>query len=57
MERWKIAIEKGDLISRISALVQKRNAAIFFGNAHPLNGGKAPAADIPISMDLGRDFR
>ena len=52
-EKWRINVEKNTLLACMSAAVQKRNAAMFFGVASPLNGGITPAAHVPTNMEAG----
>jgi hypothetical protein len=54
--RAEIAIEKAQFIARVSVLIQRRNAAIFYANATPLYGGVAPDPAPGPGVDLGRDF-
>ena len=50
-EKWAITLEFASYLSALSAIVQKGNAAAFFGLAHPLAGGPAGPAPVPPHAD------
>ena len=50
-EKWAISLEFTSYLAMLSAAVQKGNAAAFFGLAHPLAGGPAGPAPVPLDVD------